>query len=167
SDGDVRVDLLGGWQARVRGRLSAPSGLEARLLADVRRRRDTTVIRFDSLGARTTANAWRLERPGTVTVANGGFGLDTLVLSGERGGRIEAAGRTTTGDTIAVNLRADKVPLADVGDLLQTRNPMTGNATLRADLRGTRIRPDLFFSAALDGATIAGMPLDRVEADGR
>ncbi|MEA3247545.1 MAG: translocation/assembly module TamB domain-containing protein, partial [Gemmatimonadota bacterium] len=167
SEGDLRADLLGGWQARVSGRLSAPSGVEARLLADVRRRADTTIIRFDSLRTRTASNAWRLERPGTVTMSADGFGLDTVVLAGARGGRVAASGRTTTGDTIAVNLRADAVPLADVGELLQARDPMTGTATLRADLRGTRVRPDLFFSGMLDGATIAGMPLDRVEADGR
>lgn len=167
SEGDLRADLLGGWQARVSGRFAAPSGAEARVLADVRRRADTTIIRFDSLRTRTASNAWRLERPGTVTLSGDGFGLDTVVLAGERGGRIAAAGRATNGDTIAVNLRAEAVPLADVGELLQSREPMAGIATLRADLRGTRLRPDLFFSAVLDGATIAGMPLDRVEADGR
>lgn len=167
SEGDLRADLLGGWQARVSGRLAAPSGAGARLVADVRRRADTTLVRFDSLRAGTASNTWLLRRPGTLSFSSAGFGLDTVELAGDRGGRIVAAGRTTAGDTVAVALRADAVPLADLGDLLQSRDSMAGTATLRADLRGTRARPDLFFSGVLDGARVAGMSLDRLDADGR
>ncbi len=164
---DVRANLLGGWQARVVGQVSAPTGTAIRAVADVRRRGDTTIVRMDSLSAHTAANEWTLGRPTTIAMAAGGFGLDTLVLSGARGGRINAAGRTSSSDTIAVAMRADAVPLADFGEIFQTREPMAGLVSLRGDLRGTRDRPDLFFTGSLAGATVAGFPLDRVDADGR
>ncbi|HVZ47806.1 MAG TPA: translocation/assembly module TamB domain-containing protein, partial [Gemmatimonadaceae bacterium] len=167
SSGELRADLLGGWQARTAARLTAPSGVEARLVADVRRRADTTTVRLDSLSARTASNTWQLRRPATVVTTAAGFGLDTLVIAGARGGRLDATGRTSSLDTIAVALRADAVPLADVGELLQTHDPMHGTVTLRADVRGTRTRPDLIFTGALDSATVGGLPLGRVEADGR
>ncbi|MDA1080208.1 MAG: translocation/assembly module TamB domain-containing protein [Gemmatimonadetes bacterium] len=167
SSADVRADLLDGWQARTSAQFSAPSGTAARALADVRRRGDTTVIRLDSLSARTATNNWTLERTATLALAGGGFRLDTLVLSGAQGGRIDAAGRTSVLDTIAVALRADGVPLADFGELFQTREPMAGLISLRADVRGTRARPDLFFTGTLNGATVAGLQLERLDADGR
>lgn len=165
--GELRADLLGGWQARTAARFTAASGIDAQLLADVRRHADTTTVRLDSLRARTASNTWRLNRPATVVTTTDGFGLDTLVLAGMRGGRIDATGRTSSLDTVAIALRADAVPLADIGELLQARDPMHGTVTLRADVRGTRARPDLFFTGSLDSATIGGRPLGRVEADGR
>ena len=167
NDGVIRADLLGGWQARTTAQFTAPSGVRARALADVRRVGDTTLVRLDSLWARTSQNLWSLSRPAHLTFDARGFRLDTLILTGVRGGRVYAAGRASTLDTIGVTFRADTVPLADVGELIQTREPMAGRASMRADLRGTRARPDLFFTGALRSARLAGFELGDVEADGR
>ena len=167
NEGVVRADIRDGRQARVSAQVVAASGALVRGLADVQRRGDSTIVRLDSLAARTSSNAWSLGRPATVSLARGGFRLDTLVLAGTTGGRINATGRTSGADTIAFTFRADAVPLADVGELAQTRNPMTGHLTMRADARGTRARPDFFFTGSLSAARIAGLALGDVEADGR
>lgn len=166
-EADVRADLLGGWQARAVANLAAPSGVTVRALADLRRAGDTLTVRLDSLRARTSANVWTLRQPATVATAGSAFRLDTLVLAGSTGGELIATGRRTAGDTLAVAVRAEAIPLADVGELLQSREPMRGQANLRADLRGTRDRPDLFFSGSLTDASIGGMPMGRIDADGR
>lgn len=167
NEGDIRADLLGGWQARTTAQFTAPSGVRARALADVRRVGDTTLVRLDSLWARTSQNFWSLGRVANLAFDARGFRLDTLVLAGARGGRFNAAGRTSSLDTIGVTIRADTVPLADLGELIQTREPMAGRVSIRADMRGTRARPDLFFTGALSGARISGFAVGDVEADGR
>ena len=167
NEGDIRADLLGGWQARMSAQFTAPSGVQARAIADVRRRADTTLVRIDSLWARTSANVWSMSRPTNVVWGARGFRFDTLALAGVQGGRLDARGQTTALDTIGVTLRVDAVPLADVGELIQTREPMAGRLSIRADVRGTRSRPDLFFTGSLASARMGGFQLDDVEADGR
>ena len=78
------------------------------------------------------------------------------MLVGAKGGRIDARGRTSALDTIGVALRADGVPLADIGELIQTREPMAGRLSMRADVRGTRSRPDLFFTSLARLRAVAG-----------
>ena len=167
NEADLRADLIGGWQARTTAQFTAPSGLRARAIADVRRVGDSTLVRLDSLWARTSQNFWSLGRTASMAFDAGGFRLDTLVLNGERGGRFNASGRTSTLDTIGLSIRADTVPLADVGELVQTREPMAGRLSMRADVRGTRARPDLFFTGALSRARVAGFDVGDVELDGR
>jgi translocation and assembly module TamB len=166
-DIDLRADVTGGAQARATALLTAPSGTRIGALADVRRRGDTTIVRLDSLGAATKANAWSLTRAATVVRAGGGFRLDSLSLAGASGGRIALTGRTTSLDTVALAFRADAVPLADLGELMQTREPMAGKATLRADLRGTTARPDIFFTGSMSAAQVSGFRFDQLDADGR
>jgi translocation and assembly module TamB len=167
TDVGLRADLLGGWQARAGALLLAPTGVEVRSQADVRRRGDTTLIRLDSLVAATSANAWTLRRPATIALARRGFRLDSLALAGTRGGRVEMIGRTQSFDTLAATLRAEAVPLADVGELIQSRDGMEGVATLRADVRGTTARPELFFSGNLTQARAGAFRFERLDADGR
>lgn len=167
TDVDLRADLLGGWQARTSARLAAPSGAEVRALADVRRRGDTTAVRLDSLIATTAANQWTLRRPAAIAMVGRGFRLDSMALVGARGGRVDIAGRTQSLDTIALALRADAVLLADVGELMQARDGMAGQMSLRADVRGTSERPDLYFSGVMTGARAGTFRFDRLEADGR
>jgi translocation and assembly module TamB len=166
-DIDLRGDISAGTHARLAARLTAPSGTRIGALADVRRRGDTTIVRLDSLGAATTTNVWSLARAATIVRAAGGFRLDSLAIAGATGGRIALTGRTTSLDTVALTLRADAVPLADVGELMQTREPMAGRASLRADLRGTTSRPDIFFNGSMTAAQVAGFRFDQLDADGR
>jgi translocation and assembly module TamB len=166
-DVDLRADVTRGLYARTSASLTASSGSRIGAVADVRRRGDTTVVRLDSLGATTSANVWNLVRPATVMRTRGGFGLDTLVMTGAKGGRINIAGRTASLDTVSIGLRAEQIPLADVGELLQTREPMAGRATLRADVRGTSVRPDIFFTGSMTAAEVGGFRFDQMAADGR
>ncbi len=167
NDVSVRADVLRGNEARASATLTAPMGTGIRGVGDLRRRGDTTFVRLDTLVARTVANEWTLRRPALIATSGGGFRLDTLVLAGARGGTLNATGRTNSLDTVAIALRADSVPLADVGEIMQAASPMSGVASLRADVRGTRSRPDFFFTGSLNQARVAGLRLDRLDVDGR
>ena len=145
----------------------APSGVTARAVADVRRLSDTTVVRLDSLQARTSGNSWASQRRTVVAIDRQGFRFDSLVLAGERGGRIAASGRASAGDTVGATLRFDDVPLADIGELLQTGDVMAGRLSMRADVRGTKRRPDLFFTGRMVAANVGGFSIGDVDADGR
>jgi translocation and assembly module TamB len=163
----LRADLLGGWQARTTAAFVAPSGVTARAVADLRRLGDTTLVRLDSLHARTSGNSWASMRRTLFAIDRQGFRFDSLVLAGERGGRLAASGRASAGDTVGATLRLDDVPLADVGELLQTEDPMAGRLSMRADVRGTKRRPDLFFTGRLAAANVGGFAIGDVDADGR
>ncbi|MFI5309808.1 MAG: translocation/assembly module TamB domain-containing protein [Gemmatimonadales bacterium] len=163
----ARADLLGGWHATATVTAEAPRGALARVNADVRLRGDTTVLRVDSLALEGSGNAWSLRHPMTVTTAGGGFVLDSLTLEGARGGRLGASGRVPADGAIAIGLRAEAVPLTDLGELVQSQAPLSGTMSLRGEVRGTRARPDLSFSGELRKGTFAGLTLDGLTVDGR
>lgn len=162
-----RADLLGGWHASATAAAESPNGTRARLSADVGRRGDTTTVRLDSLSLRTSGNAWSLRRSATITTAGGGFSVDSLTLAGVRGGWLAVNGRVPAETAVAMAVEADALPLADLGELFQTRSPLGGTLTFRSALRGTRARPDIELAASLRQATIAGLTLDAITVDGR
>ena len=161
------ADLLGGWHALATVVAESPRGARIRASTDVARRGDSTEVRLDSLVVQTLGNFWSLRDPATISIGGSGFTLDTLTVVGARGGRFAASGRAPADGAIAIRVRADALPLADLGELLQTQATLGGTAQFSADLRGSRARPDLSLSLELRQAMIAGLSLDAVSADGR
>ena len=64
-------------------------------------------------------------------------------------------------------VRADSIALADIGEFVQTTDPLEGTATIHAEVQGTRAQPDLYFNGTLRAARLGGLRLDLVTADGR
>jgi len=163
----ARAEFERGAHVRAAAEGESPSGARVGVSARIERRDDTTVVRLDTLAVRTTGGAWSLARRATLTVAEGGFAVDSVILSTARGARLVLAGRVPREAGLGFGLVADRVPLADVGELLQTKTPLTGDVSLTADVRGTRARPDVTLSGALRDATVAGLALEALTLGGR
>jgi translocation and assembly module TamB len=162
-----RLDVLGGGTSHATIAAETPRGVRARADVGIRRVGDSTTVRVDSLAITTSSNRWTLDQPATVRVAQGGFATDTVGLRDVRGGHLMLAGRAPGDAAQLLAVRADGLPLADLGELLQTPAPLAGMLTLRGDLRGTRARPDFFFTTTLRDLRYAGVRLESVTADGR
>ena len=163
----ARADVAGNGRMTVSAAAITPDSTRARAQAMVQRIGDTTRVRLDSLAFQTASNAWSLRGASLLEVARGGFVLDSFRLAGVRGGRFSLAGAARAGAPIAIDVRADSVPLADVGELLQSESPFGGVFSMRGEVRGTREHPDLRFSGSLATAAFAGLRLESVAADGR
>ncbi|MBM4192878.1 MAG: hypothetical protein FJ202_00665 [Gemmatimonadetes bacterium] len=167
-DVDLRADVGAGRQAYTRAAIVSGTGATMRATAAIERLADSGfVVRLDSLAARTASNTWRLQRPSRFTLVGRGLRVDTLALAGLTGGRIDASGRNAGTDSIALGIRASNVPLADLGEVLQVRSPLSGLLTGRAELRGTRAQPDLFYTASLSEGRLGPLGFDALDADGR
>ena len=159
-------DSLSG-RDRQRMTLSAKSALDsARATADVRFHGDTTSVRVDSLSIQTSTDSWFLRRKAEVELVNGAIAVDSISLTGKTGGTFALSGRTTADSTVALAIRADSFPLADIGELMQEQAPLDGTANLRADLSGTFANPVMKFDGTLRSAMILGLRLDAIHASG-
>jgi translocation and assembly module TamB len=152
---------------RQRVTVAAKSALDsARATADVRFHGDSTDIRIDSLAITTLADSWFLRRSARVEVVKGSVSIDSIAVSGKTGGSFALSGGFAADSTIAVTIRTDSVPLADIGEMLQVQTPFEGTATLRADLTGTRESPLLKFDGTLRHGVLLGLRLDELRANG-
>jgi translocation and assembly module TamB len=164
---EAAAELRGGSQATVTAAAEMPRGTRLRARAEVVRHGVTTDVRLDSLALNTAANAWSLQRTGIIALTPGGVRLDTLSLVGAGGGRITVGGQSSADSVLALLVQADRVPLADVGEVMQTESSFAGTVSVRADVRGTHTRPDLFFSGLISDALIGGVRIESLQADGR
>ncbi|MFI5231048.1 MAG: translocation/assembly module TamB domain-containing protein [Gemmatimonadales bacterium] len=173
----VRVGTLG--YSRIAGRdsliardghrltLSARSALDsARATAEVSMRGDTAAVRIDSLSIQTSADSWLLRHAARLQVVHGSVAIDSIALRGRRGGSLSVSGGTSGDSVLAVTLRADSVPLSDIGELLQQQTPLEGTATGTATLSGMRDNPAMHFDATLRNGVLMGLQLDEVHANG-
>jgi translocation and assembly module TamB len=152
---------------RQRITISAKSALDsARVTADVLFHGDTTTVRLDSLSIQTSTDSWFLRRRAQVEVAKGSVSIDSIALSGRKGGSFALSGGTTADSTVSLAIRTDSVPLADIGEMMQLPTPLGGTATLSADVHGTRDNPTIGFDGALRHGVLLGLRLDEFQARG-
>jgi translocation and assembly module TamB len=138
------------------------SGPTVSLAGDVSVRRDTTELRLDSLNLTTVANAWHLDRPALLSMHGDDILLDTLTVRGDSGGRVAFAANLPVSRPISVYARADSVPVADIGAVLQARVPYDGRLRLALDIWGTRDAPLATAHGALERAAFGDVRVDRV-----
>lgn len=170
SSASARSTLRGGLADRFAIEMRTPS--EARIAATggVSRVADTTTMRLDTLSIRVDSGSakWRgfdLAAPATVHIARNHTGmLDSLVLVHSDTGRVALRG--TIGDSGAVNgrMELDRVPLADVGRLLQTSGLRGGTATATATVTGTREQPLMTGTLQLRDAVAGRVRLSALDA---
>ena len=152
---------------RQRVAVSARSALDsAHATADVRFRGDTTAVKLDGLSIQTSGDSWFLTRSAQIGVAKGTVTIDSIVLASRSGGSFALGGRTKADSTVALAVRMDSVPLADIGELMQVQTPFEGTASLRTDVSGTLARPTLKFDATLRRGVLLGLRLDELHASG-
>ncbi|MEI6813013.1 MAG: translocation/assembly module TamB domain-containing protein [bacterium] len=143
-----------------------PHGARARASLSGTRNGDTTDVRLDSLSVVTAADAWSLDRGAAARLVGTSLSFDTLALTGATGGHFLARGAVPDQGPLAVSLRADRIPLADFGELLQLETALKGAASLQAELTGTRSEPVMRLTAQAEDAQVAGLRLDHVQAQG-
>ncbi|MHB1311429.1 MAG: translocation/assembly module TamB domain-containing protein [Gemmatimonadaceae bacterium] len=160
------ADLPSPGRAITEVKAELSSGPELSAHADASWSGDTTDVRVDRVRVATSDNAWALLAPSRIVRAGSAWTVDSLVIVGRTAGRISLRGAIP--DVLGIDARFDAtdVPLADVGELLQTRTPMAGRAQLSAQVTGTRDAPRMTLSASLRDALAAGVSLKRADASG-
>jgi translocation and assembly module TamB len=147
--------------------VSARSALDsARATAEISMHGDTASVRFDSLAIQTSADSWLLARVARMQVASGAVVIDSIALRGSHGGSLAFSGGTNANSVLAIAIRADSVPLRDVGELLQQQTPFEGTATATARISGTRDNPAIQFDGTLRNGVLMGLRLDEVRTTG-
>ncbi|MGH7654454.1 MAG: translocation/assembly module TamB domain-containing protein [Gemmatimonadaceae bacterium] len=148
--------------------LSARSALDsARAAAAVSVHGDTAVVHIESLAIQTSADLWQLRRAADLQVVHGSVAVDSIALRGSHGGSLAVSGATSNDSVLAVTLRADSLPLSDVGELLQQQTPFQGTASGTFALSGTQRNPAMRFDATLRDGVLMGLRLDELHANGQ
>jgi translocation and assembly module TamB len=114
----------------------------------------------------TDSSRWTLLAPSTVLARRDGFAIDSLVLTNGAGGRFALEGIVPDSGKARMFVRADSVPLRDVGRIGQFRRPLRGWATLTAQGAGTSTNPVMNFQARLHQVQWGGLSVERVSASG-
>lgn len=159
-------DMLGAGASELRLTAQSLTGPTLAAAAMMQRTADGTRVRLDSATIAMTDDRWTLARPAAIAVGRAGIAVDTLLLRGTSGGRLMVAGAVPIVDSLALLVRADSVPLADIGQLAQSATSLDGRATARIDLTGTRSAPLIGFAGALDGAQFGDVRLARLSLSG-
>jgi translocation and assembly module TamB len=162
----LRADaaLAGTEPAGISLRAAGQSGTQLAFGGLLSLRPDSTALLTDSLTLRTALHAWDLVAPARLSVARGGFRLDSLALAASGGSRLTLAGGLPAEGALDFRLRGRDVPMADVAELLQ--RPELARGGLDADLRfgGTRAAPTFDADAELRGGLVRGIRLDTLTA---
>jgi translocation and assembly module TamB len=135
--------------------------------ADVSWSKDTTDVRLDRLRLATNNNDWALLAPSRIDRVGTAWTVDSLVMVGRTAGRLAIRGSFPDESEIAARFDAVDFPLADIGELVQTKSPMGGSIRLGASLTGTRALPRMALEASMRDATFAGVSVEHAEATGR
>ena len=134
---------------------------------------DTTVVTLQDVSLLVHAGedgrprAWRLVRPGRLVAIGDDLALDTLVLTRSGTGRLVLGGRLPAAGAVDLFVRADSLPLADLGLLAQRRDTLDGRLGFQARVTGLRAAPRIEGSATLTGARFGGLRLERIAARAR
>ena len=161
------ADLPSPGHAVTELRAELSNGPVATARADVRWTRDTTDVRLGRFRLETGGNDWALLSPTRMMRAGAAWTVDSLVLVGRTSGRLALRGSLPDVAEMGASVDATAVPLADVGELLQSKSPFNGVAGLSARLSGTRAAPIIALEATLRDALVAGSRIPRADATGR
>ena len=159
------VDVRGLERAIMMARLDARNGVRMLAAGEGGMVGDTLRMRVDSLAMDAAADRWRLEAPATILRTPGMTSIGELRLAGTQGGHITLGG--VLSDSAAVNVRfeAQALPLATLGLLAQAKAPYAGRLWTSVRVEGTRDRPAITLTGALDSLSVGGVALQRVATD--
>ncbi|HTK47838.1 MAG TPA: translocation/assembly module TamB domain-containing protein [Gemmatimonadaceae bacterium] len=128
---------------------------------------DTIAVRLDTLTlAVGDSSRWHLLLPTHVRSTPDSLVVDTLLLGN---GRAQIAGSAIVPAALPArgHLRAERMPLADVGVLAQMKTPLAGRLGFDVDLGGTRAAPTLALTGEADSLTIGGLTAEAMRVTGR
>ncbi len=165
-----RSTLRDGLAERFGFELRTPSESRVALHGGVTRRGDTSTVTLDTLDIRVDSGfakprGFRLAAPANLHTMRGNTGtLDSLVLVHTETGRVAIRGTLGDSGVLSGRMELDRVPLADVGQLLRTTRLSGGTATASITVAGTRERPRIDGSVTLRDARVARVRLGEFTA---
>jgi translocation and assembly module TamB len=122
--------------------------------------------RHGSLGLTIGEDKWQLAGGSHVSRDSLGLAIDSLVLVNGAGGRIAVRGSAPQAASVALEVAADSIRLADLGVLAQLPSALSGFASAHGRITGTRALPDMRFDARLNHLGYGGMQVERATATG-
>jgi len=164
---NLEARFLGTGSSTVAIRGTMPTGPHGAALAEIRRAGDTTAVTLDSLAVYTRNNAWHLAAPAHLRHDAVGIALDELTFRGAVSGVVSAKASLPWSGAASAEVRGDSVPLADMGELLQTTASYGGLAGWDLRVAGERANPTMQLTAELDDAQFGDMYFEGVLARGQ
>ena len=162
--GGIRVNtvtlgttLLERNRATFGGGAITDNGTRLRVAGAYQAEGDTTAIALDTLSLAIGDARWSLRKSAHVVRSAAGLTLDTLLLANTTGGRISGFAMVPETAPARARLRAESVPLAEIGRLAQLAAPVSGVAAMDVDIRGTKTRPVMSMSASVNAFRIGGL----------
>ncbi len=162
----LATDVLDAGHARFGVGISADGGAQVRTAGDWSVRSDTTTVRLDTLDLSMGSVRWALQRPSLFAMSPAGVTLDTLLFANALGARISGFVQASATEAASIRIRADSVPLADIGLFAQLPTALAGRLSLDLTVGGTREKPTMLLAAAANDLKYAGVSAERVTIDG-
>ncbi|CAN5251984.1 hypothetical protein BH09GEM1_BH09GEM1_15730 [soil metagenome] len=151
------VNILSTEHSRFTGGALAASGSELRTAGDIRASHDSASVRLDTLDVAIGASRWALLRPSNYLRSDAEIKLDTLLLGNGKGGLLSGFIDAPATAAVRVRLRADSIPLADVGVLGRLPSELGGRMSFDANVTGTRAAPAITALARMRDVRYEGL----------
>jgi translocation and assembly module TamB len=119
----------------------------------------TLALSMDTLDLLIVDHQWSLAAPARLLVDPTGTTIPSLSLRTGGGAAIGVQASLPLTAPIQASLRADSVPLQDLGVLGQATRPLDGRINATLDVTGTRGAPEMRYDARVDGARFGELSL--------
>ncbi|HEX7937410.1 MAG TPA: hypothetical protein VF483_00380, partial [Gemmatimonadaceae bacterium] len=123
-----------------------------------------TLLNVRSLSLLTDSSRWLMSGNSTFRLKAGDLSVDSLVVLNEHGGRLALTASVPDSGKARFLLRADSLPLRDVGVLAQLRTPMAGWSTFTVTGAGTSQLPVVNADARFTSIQYDSLRLDAGQA---
>ncbi len=162
----VGANILDAGHAKFFGGANGENGALMRTAGDWRSAGDTMTVRLDTLDLAVGTSSWSLRRSSIFSRSPLGVTLDTLLFADAAGARISGFVNAPAQAQARGRLRADSVPLRDLGLLAQLPDSLAGRLSLDLVVGGTREQPTLTLDAGARGLKYAGLATELVTLGG-
>lgn len=160
---DVRLDAARSGAFTV-GAL-ARNGVRFQASGDLAMADSRTDVLVRSVALVTDSSSWSLRDPAKVALQdNKTISVDSLVLANGKGGRVAVVGFVPDTGRAQIRLRADSVPLRDLGQIAQLSDSLGGLAHVTVVGTGTATAPVMNLQARLSDFRYGTIQLERVNA---
>jgi translocation and assembly module TamB len=163
----VQTQMLDKGRARFGASASAFNRTSIRASGDYSQTGDSIDVRLDTLTlAIGDSSRWGLLLPMHLTQTPRALSLDTLLLAS---GVARLAGSAFVPATAPVraHLRADSLPLHDIGVLAQLASPIAGRVGLDLDVTGTKQGPIMTMNGVAHALKVGGLTAESMRIAGR
>jgi translocation and assembly module TamB len=160
------ANILDAGHARFASGARGENGALLRAVGDWSSSHDTMTVKLDTLNLALGASRWALERPSLFTRSDSGVAVDTLIFADAAGARFSGFVNAPLSAPARMRLKADSVPLADLGMFAQLPSALAGKMSLDLNVSGTRDRPVMSLTAAARDLKYAGLSTELVKVDG-